>query len=418
MKWANGRVLILDDDATIGRGISLLAEHLEVDAISVCHPNDFFATIDQWNPTHIILDLVMPEMDGVEVLQLLAGNGCVSRIAISSSMGQRILNATKQSAAEHGLDVVCVLPKPLTMKSLKEFLFSPIDLSVATVAQNRSETVITKVDLLDAIARREFCLVFQPKIHCKTRDLVGFEVLVRWEHPSKGLIMPDHFIPLSERLGLIGLITDQIVEQALNWYARTAAVHGLSVSINVSAKTLGDIDFADWLDDMCQKAGIPNDVIVLEVTETAAVVNQLSALDMFTRLRLKGFQVSIDDFGIGNSSLAMLARLPFSEIKVDKSFAMKAGSNEECRAIIRSTVSLGHGLNLTVVAEGVEDEATLNFLSEIGCELAQGYHIARPMPGGSILDWMAQRDCACTKCGIEKDSTMLRMSGEIAIPAP
>jgi EAL domain-containing protein (putative c-di-GMP-specific phosphodiesterase class I) len=166
---------------------------------------------------------------------------------------------------------------------------------------------------------------------------------------------------------------------------------GLSISVNISAKTLGDLKFVDLLEGKCRDTGISPEAVILEVTETAAMDDQLLALDMFTRLRMKGFQVSIDDFGIGNSSLALLARLPFSEIKVDRSFAMSATKSEESRAIIKSTVDLSHSLDLTVVTEGVEDRETLDFLQEIGCDLAQGYYIARPMPGDAVVEWMLQR---------------------------
>jgi len=388
MESLKGRVLILDDEPAIGRCIALLAKHLEVDSISVSRPNDFFGEVERWKPTHIIVDLVMPDVDGVEVLQQLAQRGCDSRIAISSGLGSRVLNAARQSATEHGLDMAGVLPKPLTVSALRDFLFGSKDLLDSAIRNRPPKAPITHDDLLSAIEYHEFRLAFQPKIDCKTRVLVGFETLVRWHHPTMGIVMPDQFIPLSEQLGLIGPITQQVVDQALSWYASTPAVQRLSISINISAKTLGDLEFTDWLDKMCREAEIPNDVVVLEITETATMVDQLSALDMFTRLRVKGFHVSIDDFGIGHSSLAMLARLPFSEIKVDKAFAMTAGTSEESKAIIRSTVSLGHSLNLIVVAEGVEDEETLNFLCDIGCDFAQGYYIARPLSGDQFLEWM------------------------------
>jgi len=390
-----GRVLILDDDPIVGRSIAQLCEYLDIESVAVTDPTEFFRFVTDWNPTHIILDLVMPEMDGVQVLQQLARQSCRARITISSGVGNRVLDAARRSAVEHGLDIAGVLPKPFSVTALKEVLFSdPYGFAPALVADrpnNVDVPELTKEDIQNAIAERQFRLAYQPIIHCETKLLKGFEALVRWDHPTKGLIMPDRFIPMSENLGMIRQITDQVIEMALKWIGSLVNSSNLTISINISAKTLGDLQFVDVLEEKCKQARVSSDVVILEVTETAAMDDQLPALDMFTRLRMKGFHVSIDDFGIGNSSLALLARLPFSEIKIDRSFAMTSISSAESRAIIKSTVDLSHSLELSVVTEGVEDIETLDFLRDIGCDLAQGYYIARPMAGDAVADWMAER---------------------------
>jgi EAL domain-containing protein (putative c-di-GMP-specific phosphodiesterase class I)/FixJ family two-component response regulator len=390
-----GRVLIFDDEPAVARSIALMAQHNDMDTMSVSDAPTFFEKVREWDPTHIILDLIMPDMDGVEVLQELARQGCTASIAISSGVGNRVLNAAQRSATEHGLHIAGVLPKPFTMSALQAFLATTRDSLSLSLSRARSKAkdheTITAEDLNNAIAQRQFSLVYQPKIECATRMLKGFEALVRWQHPTKGMIMPDRFIQMSERLGLIGLITDQVVDQAFQWFSGIAAAPHMTLSVNISAKTLGNKEFPDELEIMCRRASIPASSVILEVTETAASDDQLLALDMFTRLRMKGFSVSIDDFGIGNSSLALLARLPFSEIKVDKSFAITASQSEESRAIIKSTVDLSHSLDLCVVTEGVEDRETLEFLQNIGCDFAQGYHIARPMAGDQVVEWMLQR---------------------------
>lgn len=359
--------------------------------MSTTESDTFFHSITNWNPTHIILDLVMPGMDGVEVLQRLAEMECTYCIALSSGIGKRILGAAQRSAIEHGLNIAAVLPKPFSVSSLSAFLFGATE----TVPQRnmlRPEVYepVTMFDIQTAIEDRQLGMVFQPKIDCITRLVRGFEALIRWHHPERGLIMPDRFIPLSERTGQVGPLTGQVVEMVLQWFSQLPPNQHLSISINVSAKTLTDSAFPDSLEETCRQFGTACSQVILEVTETAATDDQLLALDMFTRLRMKGFRVSIDDFGIGNSSFALLARLPFSEIKVDKSFAIPARKSAEARTIIKSAVDLGHSLELRVVTEGVEDVDTLDFLQEIGCDYAQGYFIARPMPGDQILGWMAQ----------------------------
>jgi len=395
-------VLIFDDEIAIARSTALMVQHLGMDAISVTNPEAFFQAVSDWRPTHIILDLIMPGMDGVEVLQSLAKQGCTASIALSSSVGKRVLSAAQRSASEHGLRIAEVLPKPLTLAALQSFL---ADNDETAPSPDKREKLtpkafepITMADVQAAIDGKQFRLVYQPKIDCATQSLKGFETLARWEHPEKGLIMPDRFIPLAERSGLIGPITDQVVDLSLAWFSSIAGVASiaghsdLSLSINISARTLGSRDFPDDLELICRRTSIPCEQVILEVTETAAMDDQLAALDMFTRLRMKGFQVSIDDFGIGNSSLALLARLPFSEIKVDKSFAMTASKSKESKAIIKSTVDLSHSLDLLVVTEGVEDRETLEYLQSIGCDYAQGYFIARPLSGEQVVHWMLQQN--------------------------
>ncbi|HSP01151.1 MAG TPA: EAL domain-containing protein, partial [Thioalkalivibrio sp.] len=164
----------------------------------------------------------------------------------------------------------------------------------------------------------------------------------------------------------------------------------LSLSVNISARTLNDLGLIDRLVERCQRLQIHPASLIFELTETSAMDDPITSLDLLTRLRMKGFHLSIDDFGTGFSSMVQLVRLPFSEIKVDKSFVMTAMESRESRTVIRSIVELGHGLGLRCTAEGVETQEALEYVTEVGCDLAQGYHIARPMPGEDALAWMTE----------------------------
>ncbi|GHC30706.1 EAL domain-containing response regulator [Aidingimonas halophila] len=391
------RILILDDDPGVGRTIAFMSERLGLQSRSVDNAHDFFEALHQWRPAYVVIDLIMPDMDGVEVMRQLARLRSTVAIIISSGVGTRVLDAAERAAAEHRLNVLGVLSKPFTRQKLQDILGQvsrmpqhPMD-GDQDVASPFGLPDITEQALLEAIEQDQFTMVYQPKIACRDNSVVGFEALVRWQHPEGGLIRPDHFIPLAESLDMIDPLTDVVIEQSLGWVATMQYLPSLSLAINLSAKTLVNHEFADRLAARCLEKSVKPGRITLEMTETAAMEDSVMALELLTRLRMKGFHVAIDDFGTGYSSMVQLARLPFSELKVDKSFVMTAASSEEARTIIHSTVELGHSLGLDVVAEGVEDGNALAFLKTIGCDYAQGYYIARPMPTHHVTGWLNAR---------------------------
>jgi EAL domain-containing protein (putative c-di-GMP-specific phosphodiesterase class I) len=385
------KILILDDDPAVGQTIQWIAESLGFEAEFVTRPEEFFRLLDQVSPEFITIDLVMPELDGVEVMRLLAGRKCTSKIIISSGMGTRVLDAAKRSAAEHGLDIVGVISKPISKEALHLLVGEgSVSLPAVPAVAPKADAdllIIEKSSLQAALDRREFELAYQPKIQCKSGAPAGFEALVRWRHPERGIIMPGHFIPIVEEAGLIDELSTQVFEQGLWWFSGAFPRGELKLSLNISAKSLVDLHLVDSLFNLCREYHVAPERIVLELTETSAMTDPILSLDLMTRFRVKGFQLSIDDFGTGFSSMVQLARLPFSEIKVDRSFVMNARQSQESRTIIKSVIDLGHSLGLVVTAEGVEDVETFNYLNDLGCDLAQGYFIARPMPGEAALTW-------------------------------
>lgn len=389
------RFLVLDDDSAVGLVMVFVAEKMGWEARAMTRPGEFLEQVDDWKPTHIALDLVMPEMDGVEVIGLLAERGCRARIIISSGVGGRVLDAAYRSAAGHGLDIIGVLSKPFLPSDLRALLrdnpalVSPVpalsESSVRLVGDDVTEAALTR-----ALDNHEMRLVYQPKIDCASRSLAGFEALVRWHPPGGGIIMPDRFIPLAEESGLIDRLTAQVVEQGLSWFATSFPDSRVSLSLNISARSLASFGLADSVSEQCRRLAVDPARLIFELTETSAMGDPVASLDLLTRLRMKGFKLSIDDFGTGYSSMLQLVRLPFSEIKVDKSFVMTAVHSAESRTVTKSVVDLGHSLRLRTTAEGVENAETLAFLTGIGCDLAQGYFIARPMPGDAVGAWMTQ----------------------------
>jgi EAL domain-containing protein (putative c-di-GMP-specific phosphodiesterase class I)/ActR/RegA family two-component response regulator len=387
-----GRVLVFDDDSDVGRTIGAIARRMGLEARAVCEPADFIAALDSFAPTHIVLDLVMPKMDGVEALSLLVERGSRAMIIITSGVSGRVLEAAQLSGVEQNLNIAGVLPKPFNAATLRELLTRTrpaADNPPRSSAPRGADVAITRDSLQRGLDQRELELAYQPKIECHSGRLVGFEALVRWRHPTIGLLMPDDFIPLAESTDLIDALTDQVVGQALSWLSGSLARPDLMLSVNISARNLKDVHLADRVSGLCDRHGVAPERLILELTETATMENPVASLALLTRLRMKGFRLSIDDFGTGYSSMVQLVRLPFSEVKIDKSFVIGAAHSEESRAVIKSIVDLGHSLKLKAAAEGVEDPEALSFLKDIGCDLAQGYFIARPMPGDKVGAWVA-----------------------------
>ncbi|MBC7202197.1 MAG: EAL domain-containing response regulator [Pusillimonas sp.] len=386
------RLLILDDDPGVGQTIELIARASGFETRFTSSPEDFFQGVDEWQPDHIAIDLIMPEMDGVEVLARLAQRHCEARIIVTSGVDHRVLDAAGRSATERGLNIVGVLPKPFMPSALRK-LFDLSEPLVSTGAGERKVGVGPQVyapdatDLLLALEQDQFFAMYQPKISCFSGDLVGFEALMRWRHPQHGLIPPDRFIASAERTGMIDALTERMLDISLGWFAPRYALSSVRLSINLSARSRLDDTFVDQLLERCNRAGVPADQLIFELTETSAMEDPVASLDLLTRMRMKGFHLSIDDLGTGFSSLLQLVRLPFSELKVDKSFVITAASSSESRQVIQAIVSLGQSLGIQSTAEGVEDAQTLQFLREIGCNFAQGFHIARPMEADRAQSW-------------------------------
>jgi EAL domain-containing protein (putative c-di-GMP-specific phosphodiesterase class I)/ActR/RegA family two-component response regulator len=396
-----GRVLVFDDDREVGWTIGSIARRMGLQARVVCDSAEFVLELDAFAPTHIVLNLVMPKMDGVEALSLLARRGSRAMIIIASGVSGRVLEAAQRSGVEQNLIMAGVLPKPFDAAALRELLARdpPVFNSLSRPPMERAtpDVEITADDLRRGLEANEIELAYQPKIECMTGRLVGFEALARWRHPTVGLVMPDRFVPLAEASELIDILTEQVIAQASSWLASALAPADLVLSINISARNLKNIHLADSVSVLCGRHGIAPERLILELTETATMEDPVASLSLLTRLRMKGFRLSIDDFGTGHSSMIQLVRQPFSEVKIDKSFVISSAHSEESRAVIKSIVDLGHSLKLKTAAEGVEDAAALTMLKNMGCDLAQGYFIGRPMPGDKVASWIEAREATAPR---------------------
>jgi diguanylate cyclase (GGDEF)-like protein len=247
-------------------------------------------------------------------------------------------------------------------------------------------------DLRRALGRDELVLHYQPKISISTGDVVGVEALVRWEHPVRGLVQPDEFIPVAEHTGLIGPLMRYVLDRALR-QSRIWADSGrpMKVAVNLSARNLLDEGLPATVQRLLTVHAVPANMLELEVTESALMTEPGRAQFLLEQLAGLGVRISIDDFGAGYTSLGQLKDLPVTELKIDRSFVTNMTEERNDALIVRSVVELGHNLGLTIVAEGVETLEALNELREFGCDVAQGYHLSKPMPVNCFDDWYLTR---------------------------
>ena len=245
------------------------------------------------------------------------------------------------------------------------------------------------VEMRGAIERNEFELYYQPKQHLRSGLVTRAEILIRWNHPQRGLLSPSVFIPIAERTGLIKPITDWVLDRAMQqcraWQDEGAPIH---VAVNISAKSLLDQALPAKVQSLLDKWQIDPRFLKIEITESSIMADPAHALAVLSMLQSMGVRLSVDDFGTGYSSLTHLRELPIDEIKIDKAFVSGMTTSEADAAIVRTVVDLGHNLGKQVCAEGVEDEATWRMLGEMGCDLAQGYWISRPLSAGDLMTWL------------------------------
>ena len=296
----------------------------------------------------------------------------------------------------HGTDAVELMQHAdIAMYLAKQTHVGFVLFDPATHDQHNPMRLTLLGELRRAIDQGQLLLHYQPKVDAHTGRILGVEELVRWQHPSQGLIPPSEFIPLAERTGLIGPLTDYVLDAALHqcrdW---RRAGHDLSVAVNVSTRRLLDLSFPDTVAAILAAREVPAELLIIEITESAIMADPTHALQVLNRLNGMGVQIAIDDFGTGYSSMEYLKSLPVQELKVDRSFVGQMTSNDRDAVIVRSTVDLGRNLGLRVVAEGVEDGATWEQLDALGCDAIQGYHISRPVPPDELITWLQQQQRA------------------------
>lgn len=413
------RSLLVVDDSVVQRAhLARLARQLGI--VDVHEAGDGLAALslverlaaDGARPDALVIDLEMPVMDGIQLIQQLCERGVDAPFIVASTRELPLLESVLTMARELGRPHTPVLRKPYNQAELADALGRCAALApVGARAGAPTPTLALDADqLARAIDAGQIVPHFQPKVDVRTGLLRGVEALARWHDADLGPVRPDLFVSFAEQAGLIERLTRSVLDQSLAQAARWRA-RGLqpSVAVNLSPRMLQQPRLVDDIGALVARHGARPEQVVLEITEGSLVAYDGTAIGTLARLRMQGFRLSIDDYGTGFSSMQQLARIPFTELKVDRSFVHDAHAHEHLRVMLQSSIEMAHRLELTSVVEGVETEADWRLVQRLGCHLAQGWFIAKAMPGDELHGWLKRHAARLPT---------LRQLGPAAVPTP
>jgi EAL domain-containing protein (putative c-di-GMP-specific phosphodiesterase class I)/ActR/RegA family two-component response regulator len=387
-------ILLIDDDPFYSQLAVEVLNNLGFEAVSVA--NDGTTGLDCLTKENlhfdvVICDLNMPEMNGVEFIRHASKTGFDGGIILLSGENKRMLETAYGVAKTHDANILGAMAKPINPDELRETM-GRMQPSGDNKRSFTPQEPITEAQLRDGIegsANDEVLLVFQPKIEVASGKIVGVETLARWWNKDRGVLGPGAFIPLAEEKALIDDLTNTIyrkaVQQAADWQRQNV---DLRAAINFSVNSFSRQEFCDFLINTVKDFNIDPDRLLLEITETQAMSIAVNCLESIIGMRLNRFGLSIDDFGTGNSSLAQLKNIPFTELKVDRAFVTGAATNESALAILEASISLARKLEMVVVAEGVETRQDWDLVENLGVDFVQGFYCARPMSNSDLMVFM------------------------------
>ncbi len=386
------RVLVVEDDDFQRAAMTALVQGLGVGTVEVDTSAE--AALQRLGAQRydiVICDLKMRHGDGLDFIRCVPRSN-IGGLVISSAMDPEVQHAASVIAQARGLPTV-IVPKPGAKADVLQALAG---LTSAIDGDNRTHQLRApqnhipgKAEMLAALLAGEIVPYFQPQINLRTGQVAGFEILARWEHPSKGLLMPEFFVPLIEEHGLIDILSETLWRSGLT-QCRLWKDAGFTVglSMNMSASTLAQPAGAQIILDLALESGIDPSQLVIELTEAVLATNSLALLENMARLRMHGLSLSMDDLGTGYASLRRLAAIPFVEAKLDRSLLEGALRDQKKRTIITSVCHMIRDLNMRLVAEGIETVEELAFIRALEFDIGQGYLFSHALPARQVVPWM------------------------------
>lgn len=339
----------------------------------------------------IITDIDMPGMDGMAFIRRLGEAKIRASLIITSGLEKALLNTMETMSGAYGMRLLGTVEKPPTPERFAELLSMHWRSKPSPERVPQGPSTFTVEQVMEGIYSEQFEPFYQPKIDLKTRRVKGAEALARWRHPHAGIVLPYAFISLLEEAGQINELTwIMLAKSARDCKKWRDAGLDLDISINLSVKLLEDPAIADAITWQVTHQGLDPKHVILEISESAAMSSVGHVLENLLRLRIKGFGLSIDDYGTGYSSMQQLTRVPFTELKIDQSFVMHAVHQKSSRMILESSLEMARKLGITSVAEGAETSDDWNLLVECGCDLVQGFFIAKPMNAEFFPKWVRE----------------------------
>jgi EAL domain-containing protein (putative c-di-GMP-specific phosphodiesterase class I) len=377
------RLLVLENDSAVVEVVAEIARGLDYAVASTTQPGEFIPLVDAFRPSLIVMYPHSPSGPALELVRMLGARGCKASILLVGGADDRALASAELLAATQGLTMLGTLRKPLSMKQLKAKL----------LASRTQDRALDAAELERGISAGEIVPYYQPKASLKRSGWVidAVEALARWQHPRLGIVMPDEFVPLAERTGLIADLTSRVLDAALKqvrlW---NDARLKLTCAVNLPPTLVTDAKFPDRVGALLSEHGVDGNRLVLEITETATMQHPTTTMDVLTRLRVRRIGLALDDFGTGYSSLTQLHQMPFNEMKIDKSLVTNVPHSREANTMVGSLIELGHNLGLKICAEGVESKEALDLLAGLRCDRCQGYVISRAVPADEIPSLVAR----------------------------
>jgi len=343
----------------------------------------------------VLSDLEMPEMDGMEYFRHMGNSYADIALIIMSALDSALITSVEKMARAYGIRLLGAIEKPITRARLQTLIAQHDTAWPKKSEPSFSRPNFTLEEILDGLQNNQFEPFFQPKVDVVTGQVRGVEALARWIHPEHGLVGPSAFIEVLELNGKIDDLTFIMLKKAASaCHQLHQCGQMLTMAVNISLTSLTDTMLASRITQVVRDADTDPRYMILEVTETAAMTDVAHALENLARLRMRGFGLSIDDYGTGYSSMQQITRIAFSELKIDQTFVKGLAENEALRIMVKSSIDLAHQLRITCTAEGVETERDLCALKSMKCNLAQGYFIAEPMSLSSLLDFCEKVEIA------------------------